>query len=67
MTDNRTSEGGDIGLFIALVPKVFLIVGLITLGTLIDFNWLVNKINVQTVQPLIVIFKRDNFVNYHWG
>ena len=62
-------ERGKNGLFIALVPKfynnLFLIVGLTTLRTLMNFDWLVNKINVQTVQPLIVIFKRDNFVNYH--
>ena len=38
-------EGGDIGLFITLVPKVFLIVffvGLATLGTFIEF-WLVGS------------------------
>ena len=37
----RNREGGDIGLFITLVPKtydnVFLSVGLITLGTFIEF------------------------------
>ena len=35
--------------------NLFLIVGLITLRTLMDFDWLVNKLNAQTVQPLIVI------------
>ena len=32
-----TREGEDIGLFISLVPKVLLFVGLITLGTFIEF------------------------------
>ena len=31
------NDQGDIGLFIILVPKVFLFVGLITLGTCIEF------------------------------
>ena len=30
-------KGGDIGLFITQVPKVFLFIGLTTLGTFIDF------------------------------
>ena len=39
-------EGKDIGLLITLVPKVlynvFLFVGLTTLGTSIEFDWLVH-------------------------
>ena len=30
-------EGGDTGMFIALVPKVFLFVDLTTLGTFVEF------------------------------
>ena len=41
-------ERGDNGLFITLVHKflqsVFLFVGLPTLGTLIEFDWLVHKV-----------------------
>ena len=33
----RDREGGDIGLFFTLVPKVFLLVGLKTLGTFAEF------------------------------
>ena len=65
MTDNRTSEWGDIGLFIALVPKVFLIVGLITLGTYwIVINWFY-KSSVQTFQQLNITYRRINFVYHH--
>ena len=66
-------EGGDIGLFITLVPKVynsaFLFVGLTTLGACIEF-WLVGSwsLIVQTfLQQLIVIWRRGNFVLHKWG
>ena len=53
-------EGGEIGLFITLVPK-FLFVGLTTLGTFL-IGWLF-KLCVQTFQPLI--YRRDNLVYDH--
>ena len=34
---NSYREGGDIGLFITLIPKVLLLVGITTLGTIIEF------------------------------
>ena len=32
-------------------------------------NWLVGfcKLNVQTFQPLILIYRKGNFVHHHWG
>ena len=48
----RCREGGDIGLFLTLVPKVFLFVGLTTLGSFIEFDLLVH---------------RGNFMYHHWG
>ena len=59
-------ERGDNRLFITLVPKVFLFFNLTTLGLLILIGWLI-KLSVPTVQPLIMIYKRDNFVCHHWG
>ena len=57
-------EGGDNGLFIALVPKVFnnvfLFVGLTTLGFLI--GWL-----IQTFQRLILIDVKGKFVYENFG
>ena len=44
-------EGGDIRLFITLVPKI---------GKFI-------KLSIQTLQPPIVIYKRGSFVHHHWG
>ena len=62
-------EGGDIGLFITLVPKVlnniFLFFGLTTLGTLNLICWL-TKLSVQTFKPLIVNYRRSNFVYNYW-
>ena len=59
------SEWGDIGLFVKLLPKifnpVFLFVNLTTLGTFINFDWLVH-VSAQTFQPLVVIYRRDNFM-----
>ena len=57
-------EGKYIGLFITLVPNV----GWISLGAFIEF-WLVVsfvKLSVHTFQPLIVIYRRGNFVFYYW-
>ena len=44
----KIREGGDIGLFITLVPKVFLLVGLTTLGTIIELFHKVECLNVLT-------------------
>ena len=45
-------EGGN-GLFITVVPKVlndvFLFVGLTTLGTLVNFNWLVTYVEYSNI------------------
>ena len=38
-------EGGEIGMFITLVPSVFLFVGITTLGTLGNFDWLSTRFN----------------------
>ena len=43
--------------------SVFLFISLITLGILIV--WFI-KLNVQTFQPLIVIYRGDNFVYHQW-
>ena len=60
-----TRKGRDIGLFITLVPKVFLFVGLTTLGVLLKLYWLVHL--VLTFHPLIVIYRRNKLVYFHWG
>ncbi len=58
-SDIAFNEGGDIWLFITL----FLFVGLTTWG---DFYWILIccffKLNVQTFQPLIVIYRKGNCV-----
>ncbi len=51
-------------LFITLVPKV-LYKSFLILGTLMDFDWLVHK--VQTFQQLIVIQRRGDLMFYNWG
>ena len=45
-------------------PKIFLITFFIrwTCGLLLNFNWLVHILSVQTFLPLIVICIRGNFV-----
>ena len=57
-------ERGDNGLFITLIPKLlkirFLIRWLNNFGDLIKFS-------VQTFQPLILIYRRGNFMHHHWG
>ena len=66
-------EGGEIGLFITLVPKVlwlrFLIRWLNNFGDLHWklIGWMVNSAKCQTFQQLFVIYRRGNFVNYNWG
>ena len=46
LSEKLTRKRGDNGLFITLVPKfyykVVLFVGLTILGTLVNFDWLVN-------------------------
>ena len=67
-----TREGGDSGLFITLVPKVlysvFLFVGLTTLATFIEFCLVgtLSWVFFLKFQPLVVIYKRVNFVSHHW-
>ena len=43
--------------------NVFFFVGLTTLGTFIEL-WLVGSLSFQTFQPLIVIYRRVNFVHH---
>ena len=62
---NGPRQEGDIGLFIALVPKIFLIHWLNNFGKWILIGWLI-KFSVQTFQPLIVNYRRGNFVYHHW-
>ena len=54
---------GTMGYLLHKSPKfyynVFLFIGLNTLGTLNEFDWLVYQIEFQ---PLIVIYRRGNFV-----
>ena len=57
-------EGGDMGLFITLVPKVF---GSTTWGTIIELIGQFKKLIVQTFQQQIWIYRRGNFVFLHWG
>ena len=47
-------------------PQVFLFIGLAALGTFIEFDWFVHSVSVQMLQPLILIYKRGNFVYHHW-
>ena len=42
-------EGGDIGLFIKLVPKVFIFVYSTTLGTTLNFDWFVHLVECSNV------------------
>ena len=65
-------EGGDIELFIKLVPKVLLICFLIRwVDTFGDFYqilicWLI-ELSVQKFKPpVIVIYRRSNLVYHHW-
>ena len=36
-------------------------------GLLFNFDWLVHKVECETLQLIIVIYRRDNFVHLHWG
>ena len=58
-------KGGDIGLFITLVPKQ------LWLNNFGDFQWIFIgwfiKLNFQTFQPLITIYRRGHLVCNHWG
>ena len=68
----RERERGQCAVFRKSSPKfynnVFLFVDITTQmpfeGLLI--RWF-TMFSVQKSQPLIVIYRRDNFVNYHWG
>ena len=59
------TERGDNGLIINVSPKcqdnAFLFVGLKTLGTYDEFDWLVYCVKTNNC-----IFSRDNFVYHHW-
>ena len=58
-------------MFITQVPKVFnnvfLFIGWTTLGTFIELIGWCTRLSVQTIQPLIVIKKRDISVYHNWG
>ena len=64
-------EGGDIGLFIALFPKVFinifLLIGLATLGTLKNFDCLVNWVECSNVSTTNCNLHKGNFVYHYRG
>ena len=64
----QTEREGTIGCFLHKSPKFynndFLLVGSSTLGTLINFDLLSSS--VQTCQPLILSYRRGNFVYYYW-
>ena len=57
----------DNGLFITLVPKPLLFIGLKTMETLVNLIGLFIKLSVQTFKPLILIYRSGNFVYQHWG
>ena len=60
-----TGGGGVIRLLIT-VPNVFIFVGKQHWGILLHFlNWFI-KLSGQTFQPLILIYRRGNFVYHHW-
>ena len=63
METNRETREGDNGLFITLVPKVFLFAGLTTLGTFIGF-WMVRLLSIAVVKPTNKI---ENAVKVHKG
>ena len=65
ITTINIREGGDIALFITLVPKFkkYVYVGITTSGTF--FDWF-TKLNVQTFHSLIIIYRWGNFVYNHW-
>ena len=60
----NTREGGEIGLFITLIPNVFKFIGLTALGTLSNFDY---KLSVNTIQLLIVTYRWGNSVYNRWG
>ena len=61
----KPEREGTMGCLLHQYPKfynkVFLFFGLITIRTWVNFDWL-----AQTFQPLIVIYRRGNFVYHHW-
>ena len=46
--------------------KIKLGFGLTTLGTFIKFDWMVINLSVQTLKPLIVIYRWGDFLYHHW-
>ncbi len=63
-------EGGDLGLFITLVPKVitFSYSFLYQLwGLIFNFDWLVNKVEYPNFTTINCNLKRGNFLFLHWG
>ena len=61
---HKTKEGGDIGLQIIMVLKLYyhaLFTGLTLLVLLLKLDWLVQTSSVQT-QLTILIYRRGNFV-----
>ena len=62
--DSAPREGGDIRLFITIVPKVL---SYQLWRQLLNFDWLVHEVECPSFQPLIVICRRRNFACHHWG
>ena len=42
-------------------------VGLATLGTSVNFDWLIFNLSVQMFELLILSYREGNFVNHHSG
>ena len=63
----ESREWGELGCLFYMPLKIYnyviLFVGLTTLGTFVNFDWL----SVHTFQPLICIYFRGNFVCHYWG
>ena len=59
------------GFFIKSPPKfynnVFSFFGLTILRTLMNYDLLAHKLNIQMFQPIVLIYRRDNFVYHHCG
>ena len=61
-------EGGDIWVFITLVPKVFLQDCITTtLGTLVNFDWLVILVECPNILTNKCNLRGSNFMYHHWG
>ena len=53
------SEKGDFGMFITIVPKFFFFA---TLGTFIEFNWLIHQVKCPNVSTTNSNLQNGNFV-----